>query len=73
MVRSLTLGPLFARDGDSGAVIFDKNKEAVGLLFGIFVAKGYHASYALACRMDLVLSKLGDEAKRELQLKTKFN
>ena len=68
-IRDLTS---FARGGDSGAVIFDNENNAVGLLFACFMADTLSTIYALACPIELVLNKLSEKTGRSLKLKTQF-
>ena len=72
LIRNLRTCTSFANSGDSGAVIFDDENNAVGLLFACFMADTLSAIYALACPIELVLNKLSEKTGRSLKLKTQF-
>ena len=73
LIRDTEMGEhAFARGGDSGAVLFDEDGNAVGLLFGCLVSRTGKLIYGLASPMEVVLRELEVKTGRKLELKTKF-
>ena len=62
----------FAMGGDSGAMLFDEDGNAVGLLFGCLFSASLSTIYGLASPMEVVLKKLEEKTGRKLKLKTEF-
>jgi len=57
---------IIACPGDSGCVMLDNNHRAVALLFG----GSEESNHAIACRMDLVLERLGIRLDRGVDMQT---
>ena len=56
---------LFSKKGDSGAILFDNNGVAWGLVWATFTHPNKNSDYCLASPLDVALKALEEECKKE--------
>ncbi len=58
----------FCEEGDSGALVFDRQGRAWGMLFGVFSAEGINVDFGLAAPLGVTLQALERISGKKLEL-----
>ena len=58
----------FCKKGDSGALVFDSQGRAWGMVFGMFIAEGININFGLAAPLGVILQALEKRLERRLNL-----